>query len=78
MARRESAVEPDDSSRISRDDIENKFRQLTGDLNTTTEKMTRAGIAGGVAAFLVLLVLVFVIGKRKGIKKTTIVEVIRI
>jgi hypothetical protein len=78
MARRESAVEPDDASHISRDDIENKFRQLTGDVNTTTEKMTRAGIAAGVAAFLVLLVLVFVIGKRKGIKKTTIVEVIRI
>lgn len=78
MARREPAAEPDDPSRISRDDIERKFRQLTGDVNATTEKMTRAGVATGVAAILVLLVLVFVIGKRKGIKKTTVVEVIRI
>ena len=63
---------------ISRDDVEAKFRQLTGDVNETAEQMTKVAAAVGGALLALLLIIVFLTGRRKGQKKTTVVEVIRI
>lgn len=64
--------------RITRDDLEAKFRALQDDVqhkvNDKKQTMTTAAIAGGV----VLLLLVFFLGKRAGKKKTTYVELRRI
>lgn len=72
-----SDVEPP-AEPITRDDIEAKFRQITGDVNETAEEMK--GTAAAVAAGLVALVLivVFLMGRRRGRKRTTVVEVIRV
>ncbi len=64
--------------RITREDIENKFRQLTGEVNETAQKMSRMAIAGGAAGVVLLLILAFLIGRSKGVKKTTVVEVVRV
>lgn len=64
--------------RITRDDIETKFRELTGDVNDTAQRMSRVAVAGGAAALILLLILVFVIGRSKGKKKTTMLEIVRI
>jgi hypothetical protein len=69
---------PADGDYISRDDVESKIRQFTGDVNDTAERMTRVGAAVGAGVLMVLLILIFIIGRSKGKKKTTIVEVIRI
>jgi uncharacterized membrane protein YvbJ len=64
--------------RITRDDLEAKFRALQDDVqhkvNDKKQTMTTAAIAGGV----VLLLIVFFLGKRSGKKKTTYVELRRI
>ncbi len=64
--------------RITRDDLEAKFKALQDDVqhrvNDKKQSMTTAAVVGGV---LVLLV-VFFLGKRAGKKKTTYVELRRI
>lgn len=64
--------------RITRDDLESKFREAQGGWQSKLDdkKQTLASIAtvGGV----VLLILVFLIGKRSGKKKTTFVEIRRV
>ena len=70
--------EEEEPETISRDDIEAKFRELTGDLNNTAQRMSRIAVAAGAAAIVVLLIIVFVIGRSKGRKKTTMIEIVRI
>jgi hypothetical protein len=64
--------------RITRDDLENRFRALQDDVqgkvNDKKQTMTTVAIAGGV----LLVLLVFLLGKRAGKKKTTLVEIRRL
>ena len=78
MAKDKPADSVGEQTQISRDDVEAKFRQLTGDVNETAEKTTQVAAAVGAGLLIVLLILVFLIGRGKGKKKTTVVEVIRI
>jgi hypothetical protein len=66
-----------DSRRITRDDLEAKFQGLQDDLQGRVEskKRTVLGTAAGVG--VVLLLLVFLLGRRSGKKKTTMVEIRR-
>ena len=64
--------------RITRDDLEAKFRALQDDVqgkvNDRKQTITTAAVAGG----FVLLLLFFFLGKRSGKKKTTFVEIRRV
>jgi hypothetical protein len=64
--------------RITRDDLENRFRALQdevqGKVNDKKQTMTTVAIGAGV----VLLLLVFLLGRRAGKKKTTLVEIRRL
>jgi uncharacterized membrane protein YvbJ len=64
--------------RITRDDLEAKFKALQDDVQgkVTDKKQTiqTAAIAGGV----LLLLIFFFLGKRSGKKKTTFVEIRRV
>ena len=68
----------EDSQKISRADLEAKFRDVKGgvDQHTLAAKETAKPYAIG-AAILVLL-LAYLIGKRVGKKKSTVVEIRRI
>ena len=63
---------------ITRDDLESRFRQLQDDVMGRVESkkvsLTKVGIAGGV----VLVIIIFLLGKRSGHKKTTLVEIRRV
>jgi hypothetical protein len=64
--------------KLTRSDIEDKFRQLQGDLSSAAEgARSKLVVAGGAAAVL-LLVIVFLLGRRGGKKKSTIVEIRRL
>ena len=64
--------------KVTRSDIENKFRQLQGDLTSAAEgARNKAVVAGGLLA-LILLLVVFIAGRRAGQKKSTIVEIRRL
>ncbi len=64
--------------RITRGDIEAKLREMRGEVEQTAEaaRTPIIAIAGGVAAAVV--VLAFLLGKRRGRRKSTVVEIRRV
>lgn len=69
---------PDAEKPVSRQDIEAKLAQIRGVADDTTEVAEGAAKTGLVVAGVGALVVVFLLGKRRGRKKSTIVEVRRI
>ena len=63
---------------ITRDDIEAKFRELQSDVETTAESAKSVAIVVGAVVAVAVVLVVFALGKRRGHKKTTIVEVRRL
>jgi hypothetical protein len=65
-------------SHITRADLEHKMRELQGEVETVgSTAKSYAVIVGGVAVVAVVGV-AFLIGRRKGKKRTTVVEVRRL
>ncbi len=69
---------PTPGSRVTRADIEAKLRQLQTHVDTTAEaaKGPALAVAAGVGFFL--LTVSFLLGKRRGRRKTTTVEIRRV
>ena len=66
------------TSAITRDDIEAKFRSLQTDVDDTVEQSMGFVVVAGVAIAVGLLAVAFVVGRRRGKKRTTVVEIRRI
>ncbi|CAB4569552.1 unannotated protein [freshwater metagenome] len=66
------------SSRVSRQDIENKLRALQGDVQGKVDdrRSTLLAVAGGVGVALV--VVFFLLGRRSGKRRSTVVEIRRV
>lgn len=66
------------TGRVTRADIESKLRDMRGEVDKTTEaaKAPLAAIAG--AAAFAVVVLSFLLGKRRGRRKSTVVEIRRV
>ena len=70
------ATEP--ARRITRDDLEAKLREVRGEVDETTQAAKGTGmVVAGVAA-VVIIGLVFLLGKRRGRRQTTTVEIRRV
>ena len=63
---------------ITRDDIEAKFRELTGEASDEIESTRSQAVTVGLAVGVALVAVVFLIGRRNGRRKSAIVEVRRI
>jgi hypothetical protein len=64
--------------RITRDDIEAKFRELTGEVSEGVESTRSQAVTVGLALGVAFVAVVFLIGRRNGRRKSAIVEVRRI
>lgn len=64
--------------RISRDDIEAKLRELKGEVDETTEKAKPIGMAAAAVAAVLVVGVVYLLGKRRGTKLSTVVEIRRV
>jgi hypothetical protein len=64
--------------RITRDDLETRFRQLQDNVHGRVEDKKQTLLTVGVVAGVVLLLIVFLLGSRRGKKKTTLVEIRRV
>jgi hypothetical protein len=65
-------------TKITRDDLEQSFRSLQDGARAKVEdKKSALATAAGIGGLLVIL-LVFLLGRRSGKKKTTIVEIRRV
>lgn len=62
---------------VSRDDIEAKARQLVDAVDETKESVQNKAVILAVAAALVVLV-AFIVGRRRGSRNKTVVEVYRV
>lgn len=64
--------------RVTRDDLEQKLREIKGEVDTTATAAKPVGLAVGVAVALAVVGVVYLLGRRSSKKKTTIVEVRRV
>ena len=64
--------------RVSRADIEAKLREIRGEVDDTTNTAKPYALAAGVAVAIGVVALVYTMGRRKGKKRTTVVEVRRV
>lgn len=64
--------------KITRDDLEAKFREIKGDVDQRTKAAKDTLMPLAIFGGLLMLLLVYIAGKRVGKKKSTIVEIRRI
>lgn len=63
---------------VTRDAIEAKLRQIKGEVDTSTAAAKPVALVVGVVVAVAVVGLAYVMGRRKGKKKTTLVEVRRV
>jgi hypothetical protein len=66
------------STHISRDDLEGKLRAFQGDIKDKVDDQKSNLMAAGAGIGTLLLIIFFVLGRRSGKKKSTIVEIRRV
>ncbi len=71
-----SAVPAD--RKITKDDIRAKLDEIKGDVDTTTDQAKPIALGAAIAGVVALAAVAYLLGKRKGRKKTTVVEVRRV
>ena len=64
--------------KITRADIEAKFRQIQGDVETGVESGRDIGKIGLIVGAVVAVGVIYILGRRHGRKKRTIVEIKRV
>jgi hypothetical protein len=67
-----------DNGQISRTDIENKLREIRGDVDTATESAKGVGLVVAVAVVAVVVGIAFLSGRRRGRRQSTFVEIRRV
>lgn len=63
---------------VTRRTIEEKLRELRGEVDSTIQTARPYVVIAGVVAAVAVVGLAYLMGKRKGKKKTTLVEVRRV
>ena len=65
------------SGKVTKADIEQKLRNLQGDVEQKIASQRQKIIGAAIAAGVVTILLAFVLGRRSGKKKNTVVEIRR-
>lgn len=66
------------SDKITPDDLRAKFRELQGEVDTTTEAAKSTALTVGAAAATVVVLAVFLLGRRRGRRRMTVLEIRRV
>ena len=64
--------------KITRDQIEAKLREMTGGVTDEVEDVRSQALAVGLAVAVTVVAVVYLLGRRRGRRRSTIVEVRRI
>jgi hypothetical protein len=64
--------------RITKDDIEAKLREIRGEVDDTAQAAKPALLAVAAVALVVVVGGAYLLGRRKGKKRSTVVEVVRV
>jgi hypothetical protein len=71
-----AAVEPD--RKITRDDIESKLQELRGEVDERTEAVKTPALAIAVGIVVVTIAAAYLLGRRRGKRRQTVLEIRRI
>ena len=63
---------------VTRTDLESKFRELQGEIDESKQTAVSYAVAAGAVVVVGIAVVAYVFGRRKGRKKSTVVEVRRL
>jgi hypothetical protein len=63
---------------VTTKDIETKLRQIQGQLEHTTESARSGLVVAGVVGVAIVVVAAFVLGRRRGRRLSTVVEIRRV
>jgi hypothetical protein len=63
---------------ISRDDIEAKFRELQAEVDVVEDEARNYALVAAVVGVALVVTVAFVLGRRRGRKRGTIVEIRRV
>jgi hypothetical protein len=66
------------TTRITRGDLEAKLREVTGEATETVEAARPQLIGGAVAGLLLVVIVSYLFGRRRGRKRSAIVEIRRV
>ena len=66
------------AERVSRDDIEAKFREIKGEVDTTTKTAKPIALIAGVVLVVGAVGAAYLFGRRKERKRRTVVEIRRV
>ncbi|HVC70536.1 MAG TPA: hypothetical protein VNC61_09825 [Acidimicrobiales bacterium] len=66
------------TARITRDDLEAKLREVTGEATETVEAARPQIVGGAVAGLLLLVIVAYLFGRRRGRKRSAVVEIRRV
>lgn len=69
---------PGPTGKITPEDLRAKFREIQGEVNATTEAVKGTAVSVGVAVGAVVLLGAFLLGRRRGRRRTTLVEIRRL
>lgn len=67
-----------DSTKISPADIEAKFRDIADQVDTVANDSKKKAAVAGTAFAVILMILIYVMGKRNGKRQSTVVEIRRL
>jgi hypothetical protein len=68
----------DDGQRITPADISDRVRQLVGGAGDTVEQVSSAAVAVAAAVGTGLVLAAFLFGRRRGRRRSTLVEIVRV
>ena len=63
---------------VTRQDLEAKLAEISTELNTQADKAQRKLLPVGIGALVLMILLAFLIGRRRGRRRSTIVEIRRV
>ena len=63
---------------VGRGDIERKLREIRGEVDTATQSARSVVLVAGAAVAVVVVGVAFFLGRRKGNKESTLVEIRRV
>jgi hypothetical protein len=66
------------TTRITRDDLESKLREMSGGVEDVVERARPVAISSAVAAGLLVVLIAYLLGRRRGRARSAVVEIRRI
>lgn len=67
-----------DPTKITPADIESKFREIQGQVDTVAEDSKKKAVIAGTIGAIILLTIIYVMGQSSGRKKSTVLEIRRL